>query len=81
MENNSNPTQCQRVLEYIKNNGSITQYDALFDLGIMRLASRISELKKKHGYEFSCEWVTVQNRYGEPCRVKRYSIKEQPSNG
>lgn len=71
---NSNPTQCNRVLEYIKQHGSITQYDAFFDLGIMRLASRISELRKKHGYSFSWEWVEVRNRFDEVCRVKKYMM-------
>lgn len=68
---NSNPTQCERVLAYIEKHGSITQFDAFFELGIMRLASRISELRKK-GYKFRWEWVDVKNRYEESCRVKKY---------
>lgn len=48
---NSRPTQCERIIKYLKDFGSITQYQALQDLGIMRLASRISELQK-NGYEF-----------------------------
>ena len=32
-------TQSERVLDYIKEFGSITQLDAIRDLGIMRLAS------------------------------------------
>lgn len=43
----SRPTQCERIIKYLKDFGSITQYQALQDLGIMRLASRISELQKK----------------------------------
>ena len=38
-------TQNQRILNYLKEFGSITQLEALKDLGIMRLASRISELR------------------------------------
>ena len=34
-------TQCEKVLEYIKTHGSITAKEAYFNLGIMRLASRI----------------------------------------
>lgn len=70
---NSNPTQAQRVLDYIEEFGSITQYEALQDLGIMRLASRISELKKQ-GYHITGRMVTVKNRFGEDCRVKQYSM-------
>lgn len=73
---NSNPTQCSRVLDYIERFGSITQYEALQDLGVMRLASRISELRKQ-GYEFACEWIKVENRFGETCKVKRYSMRKE----
>ena len=70
---NSKPTQAQRVLDYIDQFGSITQYEALKDLGIMRLASRVSELKKR-GHKIKGEMITVKNRFGENCSVKRYSM-------
>lgn len=67
------PTQAQRVLDYIEQFGSITQLDALRDLGVMRLASRISDLKKQ-GYPIKSEIEAVQNRFGESCYIKRYSL-------
>ena len=70
---NSKPSQAQRVLAYIEQFGSITQHEAMIDLGIMRLASRVSELKKQ-GYTITGEMVTVKNRFGENCRIKRYSM-------
>jgi len=72
---NSRPTQAQRVLQYIEDFGSITQFEALQDLGVMRLASRVSELKKNE-YPITGKMVTVYNRYGEACKVKRYSFKK-----
>lgn len=72
---NSNPTQAQRILDYIQEHGGITQLDALKDLGVFRLASRISELRK-NGHQISSQMVKVENRYGETCHVKRYSIKK-----
>lgn len=77
---NSNPTQAQRVLGYMEEHGGITQFEALKELGVMRLASRISELKK-HGHSIASQTVKVENRYGEACRVKRYSIREDVANG
>lgn len=71
---NSNPTQAERVLAYIAEHGSVTQFEALKDLGVMRLASRISELRKS-GHKIESQMVKVENRYGETCRVKRYSLK------
>lgn len=68
------PTQNERILDYIAENGSITQLEALTELGVMRLASRISDLKRK-GYNIVSENVTVKNRYGEKCCIKKYSVK------
>ncbi len=76
MSENSNPTQCQRVLDYIETHGSITQYEALKDISVMRLASRVSELKK-NGYPIRSSMVAVVNKYGEKCHVKRYTIEKE----
>ena len=69
----SKATQAERIIDYIEKFGSITQYEALQDLGVMRLASRISDLKKQ-GYHIKGETVTVKNRFEEDCYVKRYSL-------
>ena len=67
-------TQTERVVSYMQEFGSITQLEALNDLGIMRLASRISDLKKA-GYPIVATTEAVKNRYGEVCHVKRYRIE------
>jgi hypothetical protein len=69
----SKATQAERVLQYIEDFGSITQLEALNDLGVMRLASRISDLKKL-GYPIESETVSVKNRYEEDCYIKRYKL-------
>lgn len=66
--------QTDRVLQYIEEFGSITQLDALRDLGVMRLASRISDLRKM-GYPIVSETESVKNRYGEKASIKRYSLR------
>lgn len=68
-------TQSERVLDYIKEFGSITQLDAIRDLGIMRLASRVSDLKKS-GVYITSKYEKVKNRYGEETQIKRYSIDQ-----
>ena len=70
----SKATQEERVLEYIEQFGSITQLEALKDLGVMRLASRISALKKQ-GYPIESRIEAVKNRYGEKCHIKRYKLR------
>lgn len=76
----SKVTQAHRVLDYLDENGSITQLEALQELGVMRLASRISDLKKK-GYPIRSDVVAVKNRYGESCHIKRYSLWEAEADG
>ena len=59
-------SQNQRVIDYMTEHGSITQLQALNDIGVMRLASRISDLRKS-GYVIAGSMETVKNRYGEKC--------------
>lgn len=68
-------TQAERVLDYIEEFGSITQMEALNDLGVMRLASRVSDLKKM-GYPIVSDIEAVKNRYGENCYIKRYRMED-----
>ena len=71
MENHK-PTQAERVLDYIRKHGSITQFQAMQEIGVMRLASRVSDLRKQ-GFDIKGETVAVKNRFEETCYVKRYS--------
>lgn len=66
-------TQNEKILQYIEQEGSITPLDALREFGCMRLASRVSELKKE-GYPIKTEMETSKNRYGEPIRYARYRM-------
>ena len=66
-------TQRERVVEYIKDFGSITSWDAYLDLGITQLGARIFELKKR-GYVFHKDKVKKLNRYGNPVSFDRYKI-------
>ena len=67
------PTQNDRILNYMKQFGGITQLEAIVDLGVLRLASRISDMKRQ-GINIKSETIAVMNRYGEKCHVKRYSL-------
>ena len=67
----SHPTQEERVLDYIGEHGSITLLQAIKEIGVLSLSSRISSLRKK-GYPIASEMVCVKNRYQESCKVKMY---------
>ena len=65
--------QCDRVLEYIKIHGSITSLEAIEQIGVARLASRICDLKKA-GWNIEKKNETGVNRNGKKTRYARYSI-------
>lgn len=68
-------TQCDRIIQYIEETGSITQMDALREFGCMRLASRMCDIKKM-GYAVMKRTEKAKNRYGEPVTYARYTICE-----
>ena len=73
-------TQKERILDYIKTFGGITALEAMRDLGIMRLASRVTDLGKD-GITIERDWVNDKNRYGEPVRYLRYYLPKEQTNG
>lgn len=64
-------TQCERILKYMDDFGSISTMQAFGDLGITRLASRIHDLKCM-GIDISTETVSTRNRYGETTHYAVY---------
>ena len=69
----NNLTQVERVMLYMQKHGSITQFEAMNDLGVMRLASRISDIKKS-GTPVYKKSIKVKNRFNEEATVTRYSL-------
>jgi len=67
----------ERVLNYIREFGSITTRQAFIDLGCTRLSEYIRQLRLE--YNIADEWVSSINRYGEKVQYKKYWLEE--SNG
>ena len=74
MEITLKTTQCQEILDYLKENGSITRLQAACDLHIFELASRIGELKRK-GYAITSERITARNKYGKKTHFSIYKLE------
>lgn len=72
-------TQYDLIIRYLKNTNSITPMDAFHHLGITKLATRISEMRKM-GYKFSDEWVEGVNSFGVEVRYKRYHLIAEKQN-
>lgn len=64
--------QKQRVFKYIQIYGSITPLDAFRDLGITKLATVISNMKKYDGITFYQYFDSGFNRFGERVYYMRY---------
>lgn len=69
-------TQADRVLNYIREFGSITSLDAFRDLGVTRLSARIYELRNRN-IDIVSTLITNKNRYGEHCTYAKYFLKEE----
>ena len=66
-------TQNEAILDYIKRHGSITPMEAMTHLGIMRLASRISELKQL-GVDVRDKMIYRRNENGVMKKWKEYWV-------
>ena len=67
--------QTERILQYMHDFGSITQLEAMQDIGCMRLDARIADLKRD-GHAIRREMETSKNRYGEETSYARYRLVE-----
>lgn len=67
-------TQKQQIIKYLYDFGSITPMQAFSDLGITKLATRVSEMKKD-GVEFKTTTIKAKNRYGKPVRFAKYELE------
>lgn len=72
-------SQCDKIVDYMKKYGSITQLQAYVDIGCVRLPSRIYDLKRK-GYAIRREMIKVKNREDEYVPIARYSLADTEQN-
>lgn len=68
-------TQNQKILRYMKQYGSITPLDALQEFGCMRLAARISDLRRM-GVRIKARTTASVNQYGEVVHFARYTLEK-----
>ena len=73
-------TQCERIVKYMEDFGSITSAETMQDLGVYRLASRICDLKQA-GHKIKSVTESSNNRYCEKTRYSRYSFESEGGHG
>ena len=64
-------TQADRILRHLREFGTITQYEAIREYGIMRLAARVSDLNHQ-GHRIRSRRRQRLNRYGEKTSYAEY---------
>lgn len=67
-------TQKERIVKYIDDYGSISPLEAFRDLGVTKLATKISEMRRD-GQDFDQKYEKAQNRFGETVYYMRYYRK------
>lgn len=66
-------SQTEQILEYMQKNGSITALEATVRLNCLRLAARISDLKKE-GHLISSVMESHKSQDGSTSHYKRYFL-------
>lgn len=72
-------SQCDKILRHMKDFGTIDSLTAMSEYGIMRLASRISDLKRS-GHNIRSEIRCGTNRYGEKTHYSVYQLVKEDMN-
>lgn len=67
-------TQCEEILEYLRENGAITPVEAMQEFGCMRLAARIAELKDR-GVQIRKTMAKGRNRKGQLVAYAKYVLE------
>lgn len=69
-------TQKRRILDHLAKHEGITTYDAFIELGITKLTTRISELRRD-GYDIVSERVLIHDDKGKVrTRYNRYRLNK-----
>lgn len=66
------PTQGQRIIQYMKDFGSITRVEAMSELGIANLPAVIDILRHRKGYNIETLEIESLNRYGQKITYAKY---------
>lgn len=69
-------TQKERVLDAMRNYGSISPWYAINNLGNTRLAATIFNLKKD-GHTISSVTETGRNKFGDDIKYSRYILDQE----
>lgn len=73
MTDTTKTSQCEKILTFLRECGSITPLDAIREFSCLRLGARIWDLKQK-GYKIRTYIESAKNRYGDSVHYARYTL-------
>lgn len=73
-------TQKDQIMDYLSRFGSITPMEAFADLGITKLATRVSEMSRE-GVQFRRKLEKNVNRLGKRVVYMRYWLDKEAVHG
>lgn len=65
--------QREQIVRYLKRHASIDPWTANIKLGISKLATRVSELRRQ-GVKIQKEWKAITTRNGKKTKVRAYRL-------
>lgn len=75
MTDTTKTSQCEKILTFLQECGSITPLDAIREFSCLRLGARIWDLKQQ-GYKIRTDIESAKNRYGDAVHYARYTLLE-----
>lgn len=72
--------QSEQIMDYMSRFGSISPMEAFMDLGITKLATRISEMRKD-GIPIGKKMEKNRNRFGKEIQYMRYWLVKEAIDG
>ena len=75
MEGKTKITQCEEIIDYLNDHGTITRLEAACELHIFELSSRIGELIKK-GYNITSTRASYANKNGRVSHFNVYRLEK-----
>lgn len=66
-------SQCAKILLHLKEFGSITLFESIYECDCTRLSARIHDLRCR-GIPIETEMIDTVNKHGKPIRYAKYRL-------
>ena len=73
-------SQCAKILRHLKEFGSITLFESIYECDCTRLSARIHDLRRR-GVPIKTEMIDTFNKHGEPISYAEYRLEDKRVTG